>query len=214
MECAPLVLEENTIIIDEQMVRQRRGTRRMDAQPSQRLYCKEYNVCEQTLTFTEWTSVLWRTDTITSIGVLCPTIHTGLCQASSCFMEDKREQKDENKHYTHESMGISLPLCVGVNKYLLNLHAVCMYIRMCSTVQGVKDGYIMLLPISCNQQVSGIWREGSSGVMKVSSHAIKYSPAIIYKHKWCTVYAKHLHTTTVSYTYMHSSGYDTTLHPA
>ena len=31
-------------------------------------------------------------------------------------MEDKREQKEENKHYTHKSMGISLPLCVGVDK--------------------------------------------------------------------------------------------------
>ena len=32
----------------------------------------------------------------------------------------------------------------------INLHAVCMYVFAL-----LKDGYNMLLPISCNQQVSG-----------------------------------------------------------
>ncbi len=34
-------------------------------------------------------------------------------------MENK-EQKGENKHYAHKSMGTSVPLCVGVDKKLLN----------------------------------------------------------------------------------------------
>ena len=42
-------------------------------------------VCDyQMLTFTELSSVLWRTDAIASIGVLCSTIHTVLCYTIWC----------------------------------------------------------------------------------------------------------------------------------